>query len=76
MERKYARNNSPSPTSYEKGDALEATLNKAGSVFKISPTKKTMFLDGLQAKQKTLPGVGKYDPHKSMDLCYKPMRKY
>jgi hypothetical protein len=35
-----------------------------------------MFIDKILNKAKDLPGVGKYDPHLSIDKCSRPMKKF
>tara|TARA_B100000780_G_C20948189_1_gene378232 strand:+ start:416 stop:691 length:276 start_codon:yes stop_codon:yes gene_type:complete len=74
--KKYAKNNSPSPVTYRKEEALEKTavFNKTGVNFKISKEKKKTFADKIQERSKKTPGIGRYDPHLAIDKVSRPMK--
>ena len=72
---KYERNNKPSPCSYSPDVAYEKTdrTNKANLMHTISRSPKMTVTDTIQKKSKDLPGVGRYDPHLSIDKAYRPL---
>ena len=74
--KKYAKNNSPSPVTYRKEEALERTaaFNKTGVNFKLNKEKKKTFGDKIAEQSKKTPGVGKYDPHLAIDKVARPMK--
>jgi hypothetical protein len=72
---KWKRTNSPSPVSYKTGEAIEYTFGKKNSKFTIPKTKKVLFTDKITEKAKHSPGVGKYNPHLSIDKTSRPMMK-
>lgn len=73
-ERKWARDNSPSPASY-RADHDKTSKYNSGTYYKQSKMPKRSFIEREVTVKKNVPGVGKYNPDKSMDFAYRPMRK-
>lgn len=76
-EKKYAKDNSPSPASYRSIECHDKTSKYSSSkMFKYSKMPKSSFVDKEINIKKTVPGVGKYNSAMSIDrAAYRPMRK-
>ena len=77
-EKRWRRDNSPSPVTYNKEAALEKTtaVDKGNRYYSLKKETKDSFVDIATRKSKNTPGVGKYDAHLALDKVFRPsMRK-
>ena len=75
IERKWEKNNSPSPVSYTANDE-RTTKFHSSNFFKLAKSPKKSFIDASIHRTKNVPGVGKYtNSDKGMDYCYRPTMK-
>lgn len=76
IDRKWAKNNSPSPSSYRSIECHDKTSKyDSSTMYKLSKMPKSSFIERHVNVKKNVPGVGKYNPDKSMDFAYRPMKK-
>lgn len=73
--KKPKKNNDPAPTTYDIDKAFEqqSKFDKRNSKYTIQKSKKVTFTDQMVKYSKALPGVGKYNPEKSLDRTYRPI---
>ena len=71
--KKWERKNDPSPVSYDVINTSPRTTQfERPKLYSMPKDKKTSFADKIIKSNKFKPGVGKYDPHLSLDKVYRP----
>jgi len=74
--KKWAKDNSPSPSSYRSIECHDKTSKYSSSkMYKCSKNPKSSFIEKHVNVKKNIPGVGKYNPEKSRDFAYCPVKK-
>jgi len=79
--KRWKKNNSPSPTSYEFDKSMEKcsgseAQDRSGRYYTLAKGKRQTYVETIQVKSKKFPGVGQYNSHVALDKASRPyMRK-